>query len=303
MANRTVPAEALREGSVIFVNGKLAFSRLAQLVAGQALVESIARQRAQGRKYPTSQPHTTVTLTDAQVLFQDPSAPTPEETFIQESLYVSKSGENAGKVGYSIDNVGNSLPPVLVRNDDGSYDQVVLEKELATGLDVTLVLNVYKPRSYEKRGIGLSQVLVNEEIRYYTSGVDANVLAARGIIVNGPIKAIQVDPAAIPEAAPTAASVGTVIEHGVPLPGPAAAPVAQPVAPAVPQPPAAPAPATPAMDPAAAARIAQLEAELAAQRAAAAASGGASAFGAPAPAAESSDSPWDATPAGIQYQG
>ncbi|PDQ35497.1 MAG: hypothetical protein B5766_05375 [Candidatus Lumbricidophila eiseniae] len=312
MANRTVQAEALREGSVIFVNGKLAFSRLAQLISGQALIESIARQRTQAhRQYPTTQPHTTVTIIDAQLLPQDPNVLTPEEVFVQESLYLSKSGENAGHISYSIDNIGTALPPVLERNSDGSYTQVVLEKDLATGLDVTLVLNVFKSRNYENRGIGIGQVLVNEKIRYHAGSVDTNALAARGIIVIGPVQAIKANPAAaaaVPSAvAANGLPMNTIIENGLPLPGPAA----QPAAPAAPAVPAAPSPvAQPAMPvvPAVVSetpeqRIARLEQELAAQRAAAANSGGNSPFDAvgAAPTA-GSESPWDSSQ-GIRYEG
>jgi hypothetical protein len=295
MANRTVPAEALKEGSVILIKGKLAFSRLAQRIDGQALADSVARQRAQNVLYPTIVPYTTVTLTDVEVLFADPSAPTPEETFVLESTYLSKSGDNAGKTCYSIDNTGNSLPPVLeLTGENNSYTQVILDKDLATGLDVKLVLNVFKPREHIKRGIGIAQVLVDEAIKYYASGVDINALAARGIIVTGGIQAVPDAPAAAPAAS---APNNTVIHDGLPMPGPA--PVAQPVTAAVAAP-AAVAQAAPVAPAAPAAEVetteqkaARLEAELTALRAAQANSGSASPF---------DDAPVEQA-AGITYQG
>jgi len=305
MANRTVPAERLKEGSVILVSGNLAFSRLAAPISGQALAESVARQKAQGRLYPTTAPHTTVTLTNARVIISDPSGvPTPEETFIQESLYTSKSGDNAGHIGYSIDNTGAILPTVLERNEDGTYSQVVLERDLAPGLNVTLVLNVFKPKGYEKRGIGIQQVLVNEPVKYYGGGLDMAALAARGIVISGPVRTVNAEdaPQAAAAAAPAAATVGapslpgnTVIENGLPLPGPAVAVAVAPVQPPM----QAQAPVQPGVE-SEAQKIARLEQELAATRAAAVNSGtGNSPFDA-APG----DSPWNqpAVP-GIQFQG
>lgn len=303
MANRTVPAERLQEGSIILIRGKLAFSRLARFVDGQALVDSIARQRAQGRMYPTTSPYTTVNLLDPQVMAVVPNALTPEETFINESIYTSKSGDNAGHLGYSIDSTGTSLPQVLVRNEDGTYAQVALDNDLATGLDVTLVLNVFKPRAYEKRGIGLSQVLVNEPLRYYSGGVTETTLAARGIIVQGGLQTVTPSQDA-PVAEEAGVPAGSVIENGLAMPGPAqAAPVAAPVPVAQ----AAPVVATvPGGAETAEQKIARMEAEMAALRAAQGASGGDSAFGAAAPAvpvaaAAAAASPWD-QPGGIQYE-
>ncbi|MDP9903179.1 hypothetical protein [Arthrobacter bambusae] len=306
MANRTVPAERLKEGSVILVSGNLTFSRLAAPISGQALAESVARQKAQGRLYPTTAPHTTVTLTNARVIISDPSGvPTPEETFVQESLYTSKSGDNAGQIGYSIDNTGAILPTVLERNEDGTYSQIILERDLAPGLDVTLVLNVFKPKDYEKRGIGIQQVLVNEPVKFYGGGLDMAALAARGIVISGPVRTVNAEDA--PQAAVAhTATVGapslpgnTVIENGLPLPGPTvAASVAEvhaaPVTPVHVQTPAQPGVESEAQ------KIARLEQELAATRAAAVNSGtGNSPFDA-APG----DSPWNQPPVpGIQYQG
>lgn len=331
MANRTVPAERLREGSIIVIKGKLAFSRLAKVIDGQALADSVARQRAQGRLYPTDKPHTTVSLVDVELLPENPAALTPEEIFVQESIYVSKQGENAGRTGYNIDNVGTSLPPVLELDPaTGTYSQVEITSDLDTGLEVMLVLNVFKPKSYEKRGIGISQVLVNEPIRYYSGGMSNQALAARGIVISGEVRPVT-SPSAQPlgEAAPAGVPAGSVVTNGLTLPGPGtpvqpvqqyapapAAPVQQyapaPVQPVQPVQQYAPAPAQPVQQYAPAPvetdqqRSARLEAELAALRAAQAGSGGASAFDpapqeAPQPAAAGA-SPWD-QPAGIRYQG
>lgn len=213
----SIPAERLREGQQILVRGKVSFSRLAQLVDGEALERSIAQALQRGSLYPTRKPHTTVNLVDAQVLVANPANPTPEEQFVHEKIYAVKSGDNAGKSGYGIDNVSSFLPTVLEVDPEnpGTYRQLVLERDLAGGMDVTLILQVFKPKGYEKRGIGLQQVVLNEPVRYFSSGVDTSALAARGIIVSGAVRPVT---AAESPAAAAAASVPAAVATDVSIP-------------------------------------------------------------------------------------
>mgnify|MGYP001285168562 CR=1 FL=1 len=204
-----VPAERLREGSQILVRGKISFSRLARLIEGEALTKSIEQARARGALYPTTVPHTTINLVDAQVLPADPANPSPEEVFVHEKLmYAVKSGENAGKQAFGVDNKSAYLPTVLEQDPEnpGQYRQLILERDLATGLDVTVVLEVFKPAGYEKRGIGLQQVVLNEAPKYYSSGVNTSALAARGIVVNGPIRTVAAPTDAAPSDTAAAAA-------------------------------------------------------------------------------------------------
>ncbi|MET0885811.1 MAG: hypothetical protein ABWX92_05105, partial [Mycetocola sp.] len=236
--------------------------------------------------------------------------------------------------GFNIDNKSTFLPTVLEMDpaNPGQYRQLVLERDLATGVDVTIVLQVFKPAAYEKRGLGLQQVVLNEAPRYYSSGVDTNALAARGIVVNGPIRPVTaVDSPAV--AAPLAPAAGAEYvvpansqadANGFPVPTPGAqgvvpapslaaqafpvsAPVvAQPSAPVAQVAPVAPvaqvAPVAPVAQVAPVAPvetqeqiIARLQQQLAEQTAAQAGSGGASAFDAPAQPVlvGAGASPWD----------
>ncbi|MET0887243.1 MAG: hypothetical protein ABWX92_12400 [Mycetocola sp.] len=324
-----IPAERLREGEQILTRGKISFSRLAALVEGEALAKSITQARARGALYPTDVPHTTVSLVDVQVIFANPAAPTPEELFVQEKFYTVKSGDNAGKQGFNIDNKSTFLPTVLEADPEnpGQYRQLVLERDLASGVDVTLVLQVFKPAKYEKRGLGLQQVVLMEAPRYFSSsGVDANALAARGIVVNGPIRPITA-PAPAAAGAPLAPAAAIGDEYAVPansqadangfvvptpgaqgvIPAPSVAaqafPVsapavayAQPAAPVAQVAPAAPvAQVAPVQAETQAETIARLQQQLAEQNVALAGSGSASAFDAPAlvGAGVGGASPWD----------
>lgn len=187
-----ISAESLNPNQTIVVRGKLSFSRLARLIEGDALTKRIAEQKKRGSLYPTDKPHTTISIIDAVVEFADPANPTREEQYVQqEKLYTSKSGENQGKVGFNIDNKSNSLPQVFEKNEDGSgYHQVVLANDLASGLDVSLVLNTYASGDYAKRGIGLQQVFVHEPLKYFGGAVNRNALAARGLVITGDVKLV-----------------------------------------------------------------------------------------------------------------
>lgn len=332
-----VPAERLREGQQILVRGKTSFSRIASVIDGPALERRVAQELKRGSLYPTKVPHTTISIIDAQVLPLDPTAPTQEETFVFEKTFELKTGENAGRRGFNVDNKSTTLPTVLEMDPDvaGSYRQLVLERDLASGLDVTLVLEVYKPKGYEKRGLALRQVVLHEPVRYYaSSGVDTSALAARGIVVNGPIRTVSASesPAAVSpedaaatfqeEAARTGFAVPAntgVSAEGLPVPTPGAigsAPMSAPAAQMFPQsapvtqaPAPVAAPAAPAVAGAFPGEtpeqaIARLQQQLAESQNAQAASGGASAFDAPAPAAVGGLTPWDVPGAGpAAFQG
>jgi len=218
---RTVPSQDLRVGEIILINGKVSYSRLASFIENQELDESNARRVARGMR-PVPKPYVTITLVDTSVKQKDPGLRSPEETYVEESFYLGQSGQNAGRTCYSINSFGNTLPPVLVKNSDGTYSQVKLTGELANDLDVTLLVNVFYSKQNTTNGIGLQQVFVNEPIRYYSSGVNQQELAARGIVISGPVAPVatnaQIPAPSAPQSTP---AIQTVTQYGVPLPGPA----------------------------------------------------------------------------------
>lgn len=320
-----IPAARLRKGETILVTGKISFSRLARLIEGEDLARRIAAETKRNSLYPTTVPHTTISIVDAVVDYADPANPTIEEQYVAEKFYTAKKGENAGKVSFGIDNKSANLPTVFQPNTDqsGTYSQLILENDLDSGLEVTLVLNTFESGSYANKGVGLQQVILREAPRYYNSAANSGLLAARGIIITGDVQRVSGADAAAAgygdagETAPDNTDAAT----GLPLPG-VVAPAAQ-AAPATPvatvpvaqvpvvqapvaQVPVAQAPVAPA------APVETVEQELAryrqaeAARAAAAANSGAnSAFGAPAETA-APGSPWVAptaqpAPSGIQY--
>lgn len=192
MTNYSVTASQLTEGANVFIRGKLAFARLTQPIEGKALAASDQRKVQNGMS-PVGKPHTTATITGAEVQFSDPANPTLEERFVSERRYTSKKNPDTG-AHYSIDSKGTNLPIIAIpaAAGNGTFDQDTSGQELAHGLDVTLVLRVYKPKDFNNRGLALSQVIVHETPRYYTAGgVATSELAARGIVFNTPPHAVQ----------------------------------------------------------------------------------------------------------------
>ena len=265
----TIPAERLREDQTVIVRGHISYSRLAKLIDGAELVRSIESARKRGSLYPTDKPHTTISLVDARVVPLTPGSPTLEEQYTAEKLYQVKSGDNAGKTGFSIDDKSPNLPPVFEpipaeeQDGAGSHRQVILEQDLDSGLDVTLVLRTFQSGSYTKKGLGIQQVILNEPLRYYNSAsIDTAALSALGITIAGPVQRVsgaeaasRVPDAPVQDEGPL--PEGTQMVDGLALPGPVAsapAPAAfqQPVAQAAPV----------AEDPAA--EIARLKAQIAA---------------------------------------
>lgn len=304
MANYTVSASKLTENTSVFIRGKLAFAVLARVIQGEELAASDQRKVKNGMS-PVGRPHTTATITNAEVQFADPNNPTIEEQFVSERRYNSTMRPETGP-NYSIDSKGSNLPIIAIPSaaGDGTYDQDETGRELAQGLDVTLVLRVYKPKDFNNRGLALDQVIVHEAPRYYNAfGVDQAVLAARGIVLNGTPRPVQAAPAS---AAPAAAvPVATEVENGLsfPAPQPASAPAAVAAQSSVQTAPAtvavAPAPAAapaPAQQETLEQKLARLEAENASLKDAGSAVGTPVATG-----------PWNgsgpAQQAGITYQG
>lgn len=261
MANYSISASQLAEGASVLIRGKLAFARLTSLIEGAALVASDERKVKNGMS-PVGKPHTTATITEAEVVFADPATPTVEEQFVSERRYTSKKNPDTG-ANYSIDSKGTSLPVIAVPSatNPGTFDQDPSGRELAQGLEVTLVLRVYKPKNFTNRGLALDQVIVHETPRYYNGGgVAAGELAARGIVFNTLPRAVQAQPGTGSGAGSALGNgpepVGTDVEDGLSFPAPqptavAPAPAQAPVQ-AVAEAPQAAAPAVqPAAQPAA----------------------------------------------------
>lgn len=317
MSNYSVSASQIQEGSIIAVRGKINFSRLANLVQGEELIQSDNR-RTQNGMYRIGVPHTTVSLTEPQVVMDNPAAPTKEQLFVQERFYVSKKNPEVGPQ-YSIDSRSNTLPVIAIPSttEPGKFEQDTSRQELAQGVDVTLVLRVYKPKEHLNRGLTIEQVIVNETPRYYNSAtrVPDATLAALGVTFVAkpePIQASEPVPAnvQVPSAGENPAFASDPATAGMTLPGPQTV-IPQPAEQAPAAPVAQPAPPAPVTEETITEKLARLEAENAAMKAGGGHNGSVAQEQTPVPAAaggsafgDPADGPWGNAPqAGITYQG
>lgn len=264
MATRTVQINALTPGDLILIRGKVAYSHIASRIEGDELQKSIDRAK-QSNRIPVEKPHTTLSITNAQIILH-PEGKTSADVYAEESLYTKRTEPNAGYC-YQAYNKGNGLPEVDVYDPtSGKYKQVeALDGELAVGLDVTLVLEVFRPKNRMNNGLALEAVLVNEPIRYYSFSDTHKKLAERGIVCEGVAAKVkttdatpmadsipasqmqQVAPSPAPQTAQTAAPFGEPVQ--APIGNPYSSQqqtnnfMNQPVTPVAPAPSPAPAPA------------------------------------------------------------
>lgn len=179
MANRTISTQSLTPGEIFCVRGKLTYGRLAKQVDGEELEKDKQRRATRGMR-PIERPYTSATITDAYVSLKDKNNPTLEERYAQESLYTSHANDSHG-FNFSAVNRGNRLPWIGVRDpqDPFKVEQIILPNELASGLDVTLVMRVFQGKP--NKGVTLDGVVLNEAPRYFASADPTASLSALGI--------------------------------------------------------------------------------------------------------------------------
>lgn len=216
-ADYAVKAEQLTEGKIVVVRGTLGFAIHNRVIAGEELIRRNEGRRQAGKK-PVPVPHTTATLIHAEVECADPARPTPEEVFVHERRYQSLKHPDTG-LNWSIDSKGRVLPRIFVRNADGTYSPDLSGRELAQGLQVRLLMTVYKPEGYDNRGLRLDAILVDEEVKYYVPRIESE-LVSRGIVVAPLPHSVQPGATATPATAtPTTGALQPPTDsRGLPLP-------------------------------------------------------------------------------------
>lgn len=187
---RTIQASQLTPNELVLVKGKIVFSRITKQIDGEELQKDIQRRKNMGSNFPITKPYTTITIHDAEVLYQH-NQPTPAEIYVKESFYPSAQ---AGATGwcYTATNK-SSIIPYLAQKRPGSTnecDQVKPEGEPARDLEVVLQLRVFQSRQYGRNAITLDGVIAQEPIVYYNNNDNTARLAAAGVIYH-PLPADQ----------------------------------------------------------------------------------------------------------------
>lgn len=238
-------SETIRPGQTIVVEGKIDYrSYISEILSGSKLVEVNKRSLSQ---YPKEVPHTVVRLTNAKVVYADPSAPSWEEYFIEHSGFFDFSKNPEKGKGYEAYNITRNLPALLAPTAEGSTELVQInpvEGELKVGTPVRIVLRTYESKNAKtgkpnaRKGISLDAVILfTPEVPYYKpAGGGSLDLSAYGLTAPSTITNVT------PEAAPEAPA-------GPPAPAAAPAVPSAPAAPAAPAAPQAAAPQAPIVTP------------------------------------------------------
>lgn len=205
----------LVKDSYAYIHGKIAFSRLARLIEGQALAEENQRRAQQGRK-PANSPFTTVTLCN---LTPESFIPNDQNSqgdqflveYLKERAFQSKAHPEQG-VSATVEDTSGRIPNVAQIGEDKTASPVVLENDLAPGVDVYVRVKSFVSKS-GNTGTGIDLVVINETgpIRYYGGGNTAD-LSALGLTLQGSFP--QQTPA--PQAQPAAANYGYTAQNQAP---------------------------------------------------------------------------------------
>ncbi len=237
MAN-PIKLNSIAPNTTVMIRGKVSFSRIASLIQGDELTRDIQEQ-SKRTQYPITSPYCKLSLCEARVVYQDqaaatdPSRKTAIEQWAENEMYVST--KNPQKYpGMNYNAVMTKRLPWLGVLDGTTVQQVTPEGELANGMDVTIVLRVYKSKNYANHGVSFDGIICNEPVRYFQQ---VN-LSAYGLTFKPEVRTVPADEA-------DAASGDEGYQSNPFSAAPAAETPAEAPAPAG-QFPAAPAPAAPA---------------------------------------------------------
>lgn len=172
---RKINTNELTANTTVFVTGLVSFSHIRRRYDGDELKERIRRERERGSKYPTTVPHTELSLIQAAVVPANQQAWTLEEMYIYQRLYTSRNHPERGN-NYSAKSTGPLLPWIGVRENGNVVRQLEpdeIKGELDNGLKVTAVIRIFK--TSQNNGVALDGVIVEEPIRFYTGAAGASL--------------------------------------------------------------------------------------------------------------------------------
>lgn len=227
----------LTERETVNVKGKISFARIASLIEGDELARRVQNSKS---LHPTRDPHTTIAISDAEVILKDPNNPTIGEAYVYQKFYKSSKNDSDN---YNIDrrrNKQGDLPTVMQIQEDGHTVNEIgpLSGDPDAGVEVVLQIGVFPPgQNNTNGGAGLNNVIIMQPGNFpmrAPGGVSASALSSLGLTFGGTVA----NAATAAGGASNEAVVGTDA-NGLPTAAPAApaqqAPAADPFTAGAPQ--------------------------------------------------------------------
>lgn len=182
MANKTIKDNMLTIGTTIFVQGKTDFARVMKPIDGEALVKENER-RARIGQMRVDRPFRTISIHDARVIPANAGQKTIEDQYVEERFYERK--KMPGVQCFNLDDKSLYAPKFYQRdtNDPTKIKEFTPTAEPDINLSVTLVLNIYDAKKFNRKCIGLESVIFDEPFRAYAGSRDAAAFAQRGLTV------------------------------------------------------------------------------------------------------------------------
>lgn len=175
MARQTREDLGVQLTDTIVLKGKVTYCRIARKIEGEELERQNKEKEAKGM-YPSTRPYYALTLEDVEIVR---GQGTPLAQYHGQEVYTNKAGKNA----ISLTSIG-TYPPTVMHKGVGQAEPqaITLEKDLATGQEVEVLMNVFTSNQYKKLSSSFKAILLPEgEIRYYEGNANASVLAGFGL--------------------------------------------------------------------------------------------------------------------------
>lgn len=180
---KTIPDSQLEANKIILVRGNVEYCRLVTPIDGEELKRDI-RRRNSLQLTPIEKPYTSIQISNARIWPTTPDgSKSIEDQYVEERFYHRAEEADTDPWHYSLTNK-SPFPNQFFMAREGTpldCDQIFPEKELAVGLDVILMLRIYDT-NFQRKGIGLRGVILQEPIRYFSANNKA--LEAAGIIIH-----------------------------------------------------------------------------------------------------------------------
>ena len=158
--DQKVQLASLSPGTTGLVRGRVVYSHIANAIDGSRL-EEVRRRAVSVGWYPPPQPYRSITIEHPEILSEHPDM----RELLMQKCYLDKSntfrfeGRCSSPIAPSVGHLDSAT---------GHIHEIDLNRELAAGVEVQLLMGVYYSKSNETNGLALESVaILDSEIRYW----------------------------------------------------------------------------------------------------------------------------------------